>query len=202
MVWEPKSCCGCGSPRTGTLVLGYLGVVSAVFSIIGAIKESAMPKEEMIKYCKNEEEGGEQYLDDETCYELALSGIISTVVESIISGLISVLLIVGVNKRNQCLMLPYMIFQVIQLVVVGIVLFAVVIFLAVFHVWLGCFILLLIGTGIMFLLTYCFLVVRVCYKEVKYQNPNIDNEIEVGYLPQEVSAPPPYKVSAPPPYKV
>lgn len=185
MVWEPKSCCGCGSVKTGTLVLGWLALVFSTLHVLGSLRYTALDYSDYKDICV--EVIKEQDLHDlspDTCARTVISSIVVSAVTSTISVIISILLLVGVNKSKPVLMLPFMICQVIGITflgLAGLILFGVLLYIG--AIGAAFFIAILIGL-IMFLEVYFFLVIRICYKEVKQHASGMGYESSIPYVEQ------------------
>ena len=125
-----ENCCFCLKSETGVKVIGYVAlVINAIYLLGGCIgygvarvklsaAEDAVAESAANSDDPNAEQANtmfsmlitlvEQYLT--TCF-------ISILISSLVNISLVVLLLLGIKKRNHCMMLPYMIVSMIGLVV-------------------------------------------------------------------------------------
>ncbi|KAK7084881.1 hypothetical protein SK128_000023 [Halocaridina rubra] len=177
MVWEPKTCCCCLTPRVGTLVLGWLTVVSAVLSMLSLI-QMVTDHSNIIAKC----EAALKRPSPGTCAAI-LNGITGFIaVMDVISLTIGGLLLWGIYKVRPKLMLPYLIVNGFLTALVGLLAFIGIIMLFVYGQWILALVM-VVAVGLALLLSvFLLLVVRVCYLEVKQQNLALGGDPSIGYM--------------------
>merc|ERR1712198_349106 len=175
MLWRPLGCC-CFSLRTGSLTLGTLSVIGAVFGILSIVNlywNHEQNVEEMVKQICTEQLSTPEYAEDDIdhCITLSLRIVVGVVVTifviNIIRLTISGLLIHGIRTNKTSLMVPYMVFQMIYIILA--IKFAVILciaFLVAGQIWSLILVGLLFG-AYLFLETYFLLVKRALYLQMK-----------------------------------
>ncbi|XP_047494819.1 uncharacterized protein LOC125042986 isoform X2 [Penaeus chinensis] len=171
MLWEPSGCCCC-SLRTGSLVLATIVIVTGTLGMIneiGALIVGDIP-DTLREVCEKEENDN---MDVDECYNFSLpivyGVLITKLVLDIIQVTISILLVHGILKNKTRFMIPYMIMVLVGIIIMGLVALLAIGAMAYSGLWLGVFIFALMFGLIIFLETYCLLVVRALYLQLKRQ---------------------------------
>ncbi|XP_064102395.1 uncharacterized protein LOC135212671 [Macrobrachium nipponense] len=181
-VWEPKTCC-CGiSVRVGTLVIGWLGLISSIFSLLSWLRFVQISYDDFAKVCKEAANEIQQPIDVDVCATAAVSIIAVSGVCSGLFVIISALLLVGVNKNKPTLILPFIVIHGIEIVLSC--LFILLGFVLLIHegVAVIAFIFLLVTGMALAVEVYLFLVVRACYNEVKQHVECMGNDSNIPYM--------------------
>nr|XP_027236734.1 uncharacterized protein LOC113827978 isoform X1 [Penaeus vannamei] len=174
MLWEPSGCC-CFSLRTGSLVLATIVIVSASLSIINEIGVLTVGDIEsnMREVCEEEKKEGKVEEDVEDCINfltpIVLGVLITKLVLDAIQITISAFLVYGILKNKTRFMIPYMIMVLIGIIIMLLAALVAIGFFAYLGFWVGVFIFALIFGLIIFLETYCLLVVRALFLQLKRQ---------------------------------
>ncbi|XP_064102717.1 uncharacterized protein LOC135212895 [Macrobrachium nipponense] len=170
--WQPKACCCCcGSLKTGTLVLGMLTLIVFGIDFLSVIVAAAFKYNEIISTCdeygsKSDPDGADTDVEH-ICTIIIVSVFVTWGVISLAITIFSILLLVGVNKNMPGLMIPYMVGQVIAILLLGTVSFAPFVIGIINGVILGIILGLVLFTVIVGLQSYLLLVVRAHYKELR-----------------------------------
>ncbi|XP_066949945.1 uncharacterized protein [Macrobrachium rosenbergii] len=184
-VWEPKTCC-CGiSVRVGTLVIGWLGLISSIFSLLSWLRFVQISYDDFAEVCKEAANEIQQHIDVDVCATAAVSIIAVSGVCSGLFVIISALLLVGVNKNKPTLILPFIVTHGIEIVLSC--LFILLGFALFLHegIVFAAFIFLLVSGMFLALEVYLFLVVRACYKEVKQHAECMGSESNIPYMEKQ-----------------
>ncbi|XP_037789490.1 uncharacterized protein LOC119584968 [Penaeus monodon] len=171
MLWEPSGCCCC-SLRTGSLVLATIVIVTGTLGMIneiGVFVVGDLPHN-MREVCEQEKNDD---MDVEECIDFSLpivyGVLITKLVLDIIQVIISILLVHGILKNKTRFMIPYMIMVLIGIIIMLLVALLAIGLMAYSGLWAGVFIFALIFGVFIFLETYCLLVVRALYLQLKRQ---------------------------------
>ncbi|KAK7065133.1 hypothetical protein SK128_008983 [Halocaridina rubra] len=157
MGWcQPTSCCFCLSPRTGTLILGYMGVLTAaiglLITLVDAIGNKNLPLVEVLS------------------------------VEEVVRAAVCVWLIQGVTKEKSSMMLPYMLLKGLVILIMCIGFPGLSIYLGVHGLWKESAICAAVGAFVIGITTYCYKVVDVVYEEIKQlEKASMDPECNIAY---------------------
>ncbi|XP_066949878.1 uncharacterized protein [Macrobrachium rosenbergii] len=174
--WEPKACCCCASLKTGTLVLGMITLIVFGIDLLSVIVAAAFKYNEIKSACdefasKSVPDGEDtdvEYLDAEhLCTIIIVAVFVTWGVISLAITLFSILLLVGVKKNMPALMIPYMVGQVIAILLLGTVSFAPFVIGIINGVILGIILGLVLFTVIVGLQVYLLLIIRAYYKELR-----------------------------------
>jgi len=105
LIWPPKMvvmlrqcCCGC-SLKTGAIILGVLNIIGGVWNLISGIMAASVS----------------DYFDEDTKKVLVPVGAVLAVFGAILV-LVSICLIIGAQKGNPVLLVPWMVFVIVFLV--------------------------------------------------------------------------------------
>ncbi|KAK7076457.1 hypothetical protein SK128_026043 [Halocaridina rubra] len=185
MVWEPKNCCVCATPKIGTLVLGWLGLIGSALNTVGLFRYVNTTRDDFTAVCKNiTKDMDHDIIDTETCVDIFYGSIGVTAVVSVIGIIICGLLIWGVNKYKPAMMMPYLCvkgFGITLAIAAGVLVTGFFIYV---QLWLPLVLFVVFYGLVVFLDVYLFLVVRVCYKEVKQHSVAMGGGSDIMYVEQ------------------
>ncbi|XP_045610139.2 lysosomal-associated transmembrane protein 5 [Procambarus clarkii] len=172
-MWEPQSCC-CFRLRTGSIIIGFLSLISAILNIINFIRIAINGTAHQLAHqlCSGQTHSAEVFTE---CAHLMLNlifGLVGVdVVTSFIQLILSIILICGIFKNKSRLLIPYMIMCLINIIILILIALALII-LAGLHLpgWYVVIIIIVFGAWI-FWATFLLLVIRTHYLEMKRENP-------------------------------
>ncbi|XP_063592389.1 uncharacterized protein LOC134769558 [Penaeus indicus] len=171
MLWEPSGCCCC-SLRTGSLVLATIVIVTGTLGIINEISVFIVGDipDTLREVCEKEENDN---MDPDECYDFSypiVYGILITkLLLDIMQVVISILLVHGILKNKTRFMIPFMITVLVGIIIWLLAALFAIGSMAYFGLWAGVFIFAIIFGLIIFLETYCLLVVRALFLQLKRQ---------------------------------
>lgn len=191
-----QSCC-CFSVRTGCLIFGVLGILGAVYSIFQesyslANKDIYMNDlEKQVEELRTQYENGqiteENFEMAKTFYAWAISAITGLMVFGVIIAVFNllrcILLIVGVNYEKPLLMLPYIIVDAINVVILAAIWIIGTLGMFVAVGFLSGFLYFILLGPIVLLLAYFLWVVISHYKELDEKV----NSASAGYVYNEMA---------------
>ncbi|XP_068216235.1 uncharacterized protein [Palaemon carinicauda] len=184
-IWEPKSCCCGASIKVVALVLGWLRLIGAIFSLLSYLKFVAVDYNGFAQICKEASDELNQPIDVDGCATITISVI---AVCGVYSGLLIImvsLFLAGVNKNKPKMMLPYLVTSFMELVFFSLVIFiAFVVFLLYVNAGIAFIILTILGL-VLALEVYFFLVIHACYKEEKRHSERMGSECEIPYTQEK-----------------
>ena len=168
MAWEPRSCCGYGSVKIGTLALGWVGLIRSGLYVLCSLRFVGLGYEDYLLLCEEviKKERQIDNISPDICAKATVSSVAVGAVFNFIGVIICILLLVGVNKGKPSYMIPFMVCQGFGIILLSLatpLLFGLLIYVG--AVGVG-FIFVIVFLLIIFLEVYFFLIVRVCYKEV------------------------------------
>lgn len=178
MVWEPKQCCCGASVKTGTLILGWLGLIGSILHILSLLRAVALSRSDIEEICTK----AAPDFDAHICGKYVVGVLVSAGLTALVATAICGMLLWGVNKSKPILMLPYLICQVFGIIILGLLGVASFIIFISYGAVGTAFIFLVIVGLCMFLEVYFFLIVRVCYKEVKQHSLALSGGSSVPYM--------------------
>lgn len=165
-----NKCCCC-ELRVGALILGWLGTIGAFLSLASNISNLTKINEitQQIIDMQTQKHDQEPLSDDaKNAIENGVRGFfIAHTALLLLSILVSILLIVGVMKRNKNFLLPWLIYNMLSIIVTGLVVLVVCVFLAVLAPAKVAVIVLFILGGAIALSLYFWLCVYSFYQEIK-----------------------------------
>lgn len=200
-MWEPTKCCCCCDVRTGSIVISVIILVGGSFSILGGIQTLAGDKSDIVVFCQDEEDPPQC---EETFWNIEKSASISSLVTACFHIIFSSFLLYGILKKKTAFFIPLMVVYVIQ---IGIMILASVVALILLMYagipFGGITLLAAIMGSLIFLETYCLLVIRAYYYQLKREKGHVHtalNDRHVESPPYPASECPPYPVNEVPPY--
>lgn len=181
-MWEPSGCCFCFNRKTGCLILGSLTLIGAILNFLHCVHiMAAVDLGDTVKeFCENEMY---QFQDcDTVLLKIVIAAVVASVVINVIQVVFSSMFIHGLRKEITCLLAPYIVVELISIIVLVI---SGVVFLGVLgyqNAWgLFFFIGILIGI-IAFLKTYFVLVMRAHYREMQQSLGQVHRRLEEAII--------------------
>ncbi|KAK8407072.1 hypothetical protein O3P69_002004 [Scylla paramamosain] len=202
-MWEPTKCCCCCDVRSGSIVIGVFILVSGFFVLLAGAQILAGGKSDGPISCWN------WYEDVSECenkfWKVGKTSSITSIVVACCYIKISSFLLYGIHKKKTAFFIPMMVAHVIKItfmILGSVVLIILMIYegvpsAAIFPITVG------IGLAI-FLKTYCLLVIRAYYYQLKREKglihtALIESHIDTALIESHTESPP-YPVSECPPY--
>lgn len=181
-MWEPLGCCFCFTRKTGCLILGTLVLIWSIVNFLHCVHVmAAVDLGESVKEICAQKEYEFQGCDT-VLLKAAIAGLVITVVISVVVLFFSSMFIHGIRKEIPCLMVPFIVIELIHtilLVICGVVVIGVLIYV---EAW-GLFFFMGILLGIAaFLKTYFVLVMRAHYIEVKQSLGQCHRKLEEAVI--------------------
>ncbi|XP_066949944.1 uncharacterized protein [Macrobrachium rosenbergii] len=162
-VWEPKAfLCGC-SHCTASLVIGWMGTVFSILHVAHLLVYTQLSYSDFYRYCKEQ-----HAVNTEACATGLISGIVIMGFVSVLTAIGSIILILGVKRKEPIFVHVFLVGKVFSLVLYGS--FTVCLMLYLFFTAYAYWNYLIGAVGFLgiYLEVYFFLCVRVHYKQLKY----------------------------------
>ncbi|KAK8407580.1 hypothetical protein O3P69_002265 [Scylla paramamosain] len=169
-MWEPVALC-CFTRRTGCLVLGSLEVIGAILGFIMAVFLFALVENNMMDMVCSHTTGMVNKKFGEQLSTVVYGFLIGLMISSVIQCVCSSMMIHGVRKNNHCLMGPFLIKNLICIILHITLCGTVVAFLSVLNLVLMIVYAYFHG-AVIFMWTYFLLTVRAYYHELKRGKPD------------------------------
>ncbi|KAK8407076.1 hypothetical protein O3P69_002004 [Scylla paramamosain] len=193
-MWEPTKCCCCCGVRTGSIVIGVFILVGGCFGLLGGAQTLAGGKSDIATFCQNMDEDVSECVNKFWKVEKASS--ISSIVVACFHIIFSSFLLYGILKKKTAFFIPLMVVYVIQISIMILASVALIIFM----IYEGVpspaiyFFTVIVGS-VIFLETYCLLVIRAYYYQLKREKGHAHtalNECHIETSPYPVNECPPY----------
>ena len=170
MIWKPGNCCGCFSLRVGSLILSSLSIGIAGIILLISIFGFIGVDQSIIEAC-HEMNGKNYFHDVNDCitYNTPISHglLITSIVHSALHATFSVVFIVGVVKNQTRLLIPYIVWILLDILLIMCVTIAAIVLYALSGAPVMAILVAVVMAAVIFLLTYFLLVLRAYYHQMK-----------------------------------
>ncbi|XP_064111830.1 uncharacterized protein LOC135219203 isoform X1 [Macrobrachium nipponense] len=165
-VCEPKSCLCCIAPKTGSLILGFVGAICSIFGILAIIAVAFSKKGFAV--CQNDNLQEREY----PCMEIGMLLLAVSAIVAFVNGAVSISLIYGLNKGIAHLMIPYVILNSAQTFLTGLFTVALAAIYGVNGYWVPFALVLIVGTLIVALWVHFLMIIYITRKEIIVIKPH------------------------------